>query len=479
MNDNVVLEVKNISKRFKIYSSPSKRLMEWATLSKQSFHKDHWAVKNVSFELQRGEFLGIIGLNGAGKSTLLKMISGILTPTEGSFAMKGKVLSILELSGGFDNRLTGRENVIRSAELFGFPKDYAETQMGQIAEFSELGEFFNLPLKLYSTGMRTRLSFSLFAYLECDVLILDEVLATGDVFFRQKCYARLDELVAMNTAIILVTHGMSIVNKYCSEVIVIHQGEKIFQGESAKAIATFMQLKNYRARKLIDISFDEEYADLESGAQSEALSTTSEDSFPWPQDSVFKQDTFPSLMGKKRASLRRLALCNADGSPAATFRQGEQAFFFYEFELKTDIGLPIAGIRITDEHNLLIHSKNSLQNGANAPLLAKRGSLIRFRQSLSLNLAPGIYIFELELLTITPSDYKLLEKLTTEEYRQKLMRVCRIPQAGSFMVMERHGEQIKVRHGGLCDLPGESQIQVLSSPKVNESLKSLEVKNER
>ena len=231
MNNEVVLQVDKLSKRFKVYPTPWHRLQEWATLGRKLCHADFWALHNVSFTMRRGEFLGIIGVNGAGKTTLLKIITGVLQATEGSYQTQGRVLSLLELGIGMNEALTGRENVLTSAQLLGFPDNYAQEQMAQIVEFSELGDFFERPIATYSTGMRMRLAFSMFAFLECDILILDEVTAVGDIFFQQKCYARLSELIAKNTAIILVTHDLNAIQYYCDEVMVLHRGEKIYQGQ--------------------------------------------------------------------------------------------------------------------------------------------------------------------------------------------------------------------------------------------------------
>ena len=164
MSDDIVLQVNNLSKCFKIYANPWHRAREWLDWQKRSYHQPFWSLKDVSFEVRRGEFLGIIGENGAGKSTLLKIITGVLKPTSGSYQLNGKVLSLLELGTDFNPELSGRGNAIYSAELLGFPEGYVQKRLEAIAEFSELGEFFDRPMKLYSSGMKTRLAFSLFAF---------------------------------------------------------------------------------------------------------------------------------------------------------------------------------------------------------------------------------------------------------------------------------------------------------------------------
>ena len=181
-----MIRVNNLSKKFNIYSNPWHRVAEWADMGQRNRHQEFWALRDISFEVNQGECLGIIGPNGAGKSTLLKVLTGALYPTSGTFEISGRVLSLLELGMGFNNELTGRQNLFNSANLLGLPKRYIDDRIEDIMAFAELGPFFDLPLKLYSTGMYVRLGFSLFAFLQPDILIIDEALSVGDVFFQQE-----------------------------------------------------------------------------------------------------------------------------------------------------------------------------------------------------------------------------------------------------------------------------------------------------
>jgi lipopolysaccharide transport system ATP-binding protein len=298
MHDKIILRVNNLGKCFKIYSNPWQRALEWAIPGKRTYHQPFWALQNISFEVQRGEFLGIIGQNGAGKSTLLKILSGVLQPTTGTYHIQGRVLSMLELGRDFSPYLTGRENAIRNTELLGFPDGYVQERMEQIAQFSELGEFFDRPVGLYSTGMSARLAFSLYAFLDCEVLILDEVLAVGDLFFRQKCYARLEELMTDKITIIIVTHNMGTVRHYCDHVIVLNKGQKIYEGESQKAIYLFHQLRYDRADILPETVPQEELPE-------DSLSVNNK--IFWPAEHVF---TLVSYLSSTLSRLTRFAICN-------------------------------------------------------------------------------------------------------------------------------------------------------------------------
>ena len=397
MTNNIVLQTQNLSKRFKLYSSAWGRLKEWATFGKRSYHNDFWSLTDISFEVYKGEFLGIIGPNGAGKSTLLKVITGILEPTEGTCNTKGKVLSLLELNGGMEDNLSGRENVVRSAQLLEFPDGYLHERMGQIEHFADLGDFFDRPLRVYSSGMRIRLAFSLFAFLECDVLVLDEVLAVGDIFFKQKCYARLEKLIEQKTAIIFVTHSTSLVREYCDNVMVLDHGKIKYYGEPDKAIQKYFQLE--RGNQNISPKVEDAYAEddflLTSSSENVPKHQNNTQSIDWPKEIMFI--TSPLLKKNKTnyAELKRLIVCDEKGSISQVFKQGEKAYFYFEYQIYENIGVPILTLNITNQRNLLIHSKSSLEYDSITSQGLHKGDIIRFKQMVKLDIMPNKYVFNL------------------------------------------------------------------------------------
>lgn len=197
---------------------------------------EFWAVKDVSFELRRGECLGLIGHNGAGKSTLLKMLNGLIRPDEGEIVMRGRVGALIELGAGFNPILTGRENIYINGQVLGFSKKEIDDKFDQIVAFSELGEFIDMPVQNYSSGMKVRLGFAVAAQMEPDVLIVDEVLAVGDMGFRLKCFNKIDELMS-RTAVIFVSHSMPVVSRVCSQILLMSKGSKKYLGDDvAKGI---------------------------------------------------------------------------------------------------------------------------------------------------------------------------------------------------------------------------------------------------
>ena len=452
MSDDIVLQVNNLSKCFKIYANPWHRAREWLDLGKRSYHQPFWSLKDVSFEVRRGEFLGIIGENGAGKSTLLKIITGVLKPTSGSYQLNGKVLSLLELGTDFNPELSGRGNAIYSAELLGFPEGYVQRRLEAIAEFSELGEFFDRPMKLYSSGMKTRLAFSLFAFLECDVLILDEVLAVGDIFFQQKCYALLEELIAKQTTIILVTHQLAAVQQYCNEVILLHQGQKIYQGKPREGIIKFHQLKTGLINHVSPAVTQEEVA---------APPLETPDEIFWPADEVFIPVDFPKA---DYAQLIRYAICNATGEASVNFLQDEQAYFCCEFQLNESIGVPIVAVMITNKFNVLVHSKASCQHQVSVPNQVNLGDRVRFCRSITLSIAPDEYVLGFALVTMPPDDYACLNELPQAEFNSRI-QICDVyEKVGVFYVMPHYSHDQR-SHYGLCNLPGDCQVQVISTSK--------------
>ena len=193
--------------------------------------KEFWAVKDISFELRRGECLGLIGHNGAGKSTLLKILNGLINPDEGSVTMRGRVGALIELGAGFNPILTGRENIYNNGAVLGFTRKEIDAKVEEIIDFSEIREFIDMPVQNYSSGMKVRLGFSVAVQMEPDVLIIDEVLAVGDLGFRLKCFKSIDELLP-NTAIIFVSHNMSMISRICNSILLMEKGYEKFCGKN-------------------------------------------------------------------------------------------------------------------------------------------------------------------------------------------------------------------------------------------------------
>jgi teichoic acid transport system ATP-binding protein len=244
-NKNLAINVKSLTKIYPLYNSSRDRLFEALHPRRKKYHKDFFALKDLSFQVEKGDFLGIIGQNGSGKSTLLKVISRVLTPTSGSFKTSGRVISLLELGSGFNHELTGLENIRFYGTILGFKKKEIEARMEQIIAFADIGQFINQPLKTYSTGMRSRLAFSVASNVDPDILILDEVLAVGDIRFKQKCYRVMREIVEQKKTVLLVTHSMGAVTSFCNKAIWLNAGELMEYGEASEVVKKYSGYMTY------------------------------------------------------------------------------------------------------------------------------------------------------------------------------------------------------------------------------------------
>lgn len=236
---NVIIKVNNLKKRFLVYDQPSDKLKE--VLFKKNIGKEFWAVKGVSFSIQHGESVGIIGLNGSGKSTLLQMIVGTLNPTEGTCEVYGRISALLELGAGFNPEYTGIENVYLNGSILGLSKSEIEEKLESIIDFADIGEHVYQPVKTYSSGMFVRLAFAVAAHVDPDVLIVDEALSVGDVLFQQKCFAYINGQLKDKTKL-FVTHDFATLSLVAERSIVLMNGEIAFDGPTKEAIKCYNKL---------------------------------------------------------------------------------------------------------------------------------------------------------------------------------------------------------------------------------------------
>ncbi len=229
----VVIKVDRIGVRFLMGSEKVDNFKEFVIkkLRRDIHYKDFWALKNVSFKVEKGDRVGILGTNGAGKSTLLKVIAGVLKATEGKVITRGKVVPLLELGAGFDMQYTGAENIYLYGAMLGYPKEFIKEKYNEIVEFSELGDFINIPVKNYSSGMKSRLGFSIATVVEPDILILDEVFAVGDAKFRKKSEKRIKAMFEKGVTVLFVSHNIEQVKNICNKAILLEKGTLVTQGK--------------------------------------------------------------------------------------------------------------------------------------------------------------------------------------------------------------------------------------------------------
>ncbi len=439
---------------YRLYQRPQDRLKDsllWR-LGKNYGH-EFWALSNVSFELRRGEAIGIIGRNGGGKSTLLQIIAGVLQPTAGEVEVKGRAAAILELGSGFNPEFTGRENVYLNGSIMGMPRKMVDERFDEIAAFADIGEFIDQPVKLYSSGMFVRLAFAVSTSVDADALVIDEALAVGDVFFRQKCYRRLETLRERGVAIVLVSHAMTEVEQFCERALLLHEGEVVFLGPATEAVERYYLLEQDESSQAkwqvgSGVSLPTE---LSAGSPSSGLA--------WPTPNAFLDLSRASEVGVGGARITGVALCDRNDRPRAHFGQGEVARFYFEFEALRDLDVPVGGVQLRSDRGVIVHGKTTLELGTSVPLRVPRGTRLRFCQEIALELAVGEYTFDIGLAELPPAAYQERDRLPHAELARQLSREAQVLGVGVLSVgFRQRGQPVQLLHHGVANLPGVCRV---------------------
>ncbi|MBQ6483335.1 MAG: ABC transporter ATP-binding protein [Anaerolineaceae bacterium] len=247
MDNDIVIRAEHLFKEYKLYDKKSDRVREALSLTRKKYYRPFVALNDISFDVKRGETVGIIGTNGSGKSTLLKILTGVIAPTSGSFEVNGKISALLELGTGFNPEYTGYENINLQGTLMGYSREEMDERREEIIRFADIGDYLNQPVKNYSSGMFARLAFAVAISVNPDILIVDETLSVGDVFFQNKCFHKFDELQASGTSILFVSHDTATVQKMCSRVLWIERGKQIMLGDSYEVCTAYF---NQRIERL-------------------------------------------------------------------------------------------------------------------------------------------------------------------------------------------------------------------------------------
>lgn len=240
MNKDIAIKVENLSKVYKLYNAPIDRMKEALHPRKKSYHKEFYALDDVSFEIKKGQTVGIIGKNGSGKSTLLKIITGVLTPTVGKVTVNGRISALLELGAGFNPEYTGMENIYFQGNLMGFEREQMENKVQEILDFADISDFIHQPVKNYSSGMFARLAFAVAINVEPEILIVDETLAVGDMLFQQKCLHRMKKMMQSGATILFVSHALPQVRSLCEQAVYLKQGKMVASGGSPEVCDLYM-----------------------------------------------------------------------------------------------------------------------------------------------------------------------------------------------------------------------------------------------
>ncbi len=453
-----VLKVENISKVYRLFDRRRDRLKEMLFKGfGGQFGKDFWALKNISFDLHPGEALGIIGRNGSGKSTLLQILAGTLTPTGGRLEVRGRVAALLELGSGFNPEFTGKDNIYLNGAILGLNRREIDSHYEAILAFADIGAFIDQPIKFYSSGMFVRLAFAVQACVEPDILIIDEALGVGDIFFQQKCYARLEKLLEEGKVIVFVSHDMTAVERFCTRVLLLNQGEPVYFGDPNEAVQRYYFLERGFHPPADQEKVQTGFA-IPPSTSVTGLNTLSF----WPSPEDFTHSENAAIIGGQSVRFSGTALCNLSGRPQTIFEMGETAQFYYELELLEDIEVPIGGLVITNHHNITIHGKNSAQALLPAPPAVSRNQRVRFCQTIRLSLAPGQYTYSLGFSTLGAEDYARLPHLSYAHFDRLEKRLLVVQQAGSFQVARRRDPAtIDFPFHGVADLEESFQIALV------------------
>jgi len=247
MSSDIAISIKNLTKTYRLFDHPGDRIKQALTFGSMKFHREFTALKDLSFEVRKGETVGIIGRNGSGKSTLLQLICGILKPTSGSVTVNGRISALLELGSGFNPEFTGRENIYFQGAIMGFSKAEMDAKVGDIIAFADIGEFIDQPVRTYSSGMFVRLAFAVAIHSDPDILLVDEALAVGDLAFQGRCLKKISEIRHNGGSVLLVTHAMEQVAHFCDRAVLLEKGRLTLEGNSADTLNFYLGSLNPQA----------------------------------------------------------------------------------------------------------------------------------------------------------------------------------------------------------------------------------------
>ena len=392
-----VISVNNVSKIYKLYENPMDRLKEALGLSKKSLARDHYALSDVSFEVGKGETVGIIGTNGSGKSTILKIITGVLNPTMGNVEIRGRISALLELGAGFNMEYTGIENVYLNGTMCGFSREEIDAKLNDILEFADIGDFVNQPVKTYSSGMFVRLAFAVAINIDPEILIVDEALSVGDVFFQAKCYHKFEEFKKLGKTILFVSHDLSSISKYCDRVVLLNKGKKLAEGS---------------ARDMVDMYKKVLVNQLETDETGEVIAKEKE------SDNLNSIDEWKQLMqinpkfneyGDKKAEIIDFAIVDDRGIITNAVQKHCSFKLKMKVKFNEDISEPIFAFTLKDVKGNDITGTNTMYEKVYAS--GKNGDIKEVTFEQEMNLQGGDYLVSLGCTGYAKNEFVVYHRL--------------------------------------------------------------------
>ncbi|MGN0660916.1 MAG: ABC transporter ATP-binding protein [Oscillospiraceae bacterium] len=383
-----VIRVTDVTKVYKLYEKPMDRLKEGLSLTHKNYHTDHFALNKINLEVGKGECVGIIGTNGSGKSTLLKIITGVLNPTEGKVEINGKISALLELGAGFNMEYTGIENIYLNGTMMGFSREEMEQRINDIIEFAEIGDFINQPVKTYSSGMFARLAFAVAINVDPDILIVDEALSVGDIFFQAKCFRKFNEFKDKGKTILFVSHDLSSILKYCERSLLIHHGNQIACGKSKEVVDIYKKILANRYDEKENAVKETKIDDIKPAA----VNHDEKSSKKWRESMVENANCVE--YGEKDAEIVDYAVVDSKGNIGSTIDKGTEFTIKSRVHFNKTIDNPIFTFTIKDRKGTPITGSNTmLESKTIEHVEAGTDVVVSFKQKM--NLQGGQYLLSI------------------------------------------------------------------------------------
>lgn len=390
MNKDIAIKVQNVSKIYNIYDKPIDRLKESISFFKRTYHKEFHALKDISLEIKKGETVGIVGKNGSGKSTLLKIITGVLTPTNGNVEVDGRISALLELGAGFNPELTGIENIYLNGTIMGFSKGEIDDRLDSILSFADIGDFVYQPVKMYSSGMFVRLAFAVAISVEPEILIIDEALSVGDVRFQQKCYSKIESIRNSGKTILFVSHSLESIKRYCSEAILLESGKVELRGNPKDVVNSYLRItrnmdleSNNKESKSIDIKGNPQNNDL----------------FKLEESIWYNKNEY--TYGTNEAIFTKVGMYDEYGNISTEFEIGKEVVLIVEFYAKKDLDELFFGFGLRNLQGLDLFVFNGTKQFDNWSINnIEKGRTYRIKIRQRVSLVPNDYCISLSLAKI-------------------------------------------------------------------------------
>ena len=416
MQSNLAINVCDVTKIYRLYDKPIDRLKESISLTHKKYHKEFFALDKISFSVEKGSTVGIIGTNGSGKSTILKIITGVLNPTTGSVEVDGNISALLELGAGFNMDYTGIENIYMNGTMMGFSREQMEAKLPEILEFADIGDFVYQPVKTYSSGMFVRLAFALAINVEPEILIVDEALSVGDVFFQAKCYRRMEEIRKTGTTILMVTHDMGSVIKYCDKVILLNKGEFLAEGPAGEMVDLYKKILAGRMDDLeADLAkrLDSNFSDMME-LNNDINKTHAKEYHGLMKDKISINPN-KTEYGDGRAEIYDLGLLDSKGELTNLLLKGEEFTIREKIRFNANIESPIFTFTIKDKKGTELSGTNTMFEGVEVkPVKPGDEAVVEFKQKMTLQ--GGEYLLSMSCTGFENGTHVVYNSYLKQEY---------------------------------------------------------------